>query len=509
MNAFTASTSGRLTLPILRQVEVRLSDAERARLSGVAERITADEPTLASFDVFGPDVVVGLSDAPALVFEDHFGIKLFSYKHEAAFRYRLLLLAGDGDQVLIGGHRDLAFEQYCRDVVGLGHPTIVTVPPLSRRRLLSLAERCATDQRAFKMVLDFARRQGQVNLIPYIGTGSAWKLAGQISAATGARVQVAAPPPRLTQRVNNKLWFDQRVIEVLGKEARPPNYHAFGPAAVAGRIAAIARRSERVVVKIPDSAGSAGNIVLDSATVRRFPVSQVRRQILSLLHSRGWRSEFPLLVGVWDCAVLSSPSVQVWVPLADQGLPVIEGIFEQLVRGVEGEFIGATTSQLPEQLRQQIASEAMQFAFLFQKLGYFGRCSLDAIVVGSDWGSAAVRWIECNGRWGGTSIPMTLMNRLTGDWTRREIMIVQRQDTKARRYQLPTVLDRLGNLLYRHDGDGTGVIVTNPGQLGESAALNLLLLGHDATHVQEQLLRVQELFQDGLHRSGDASAVFH
>ena len=469
----------------------------------------ADEPTLASFDVFGPDVVVGLSDAPALVFEDHFDIKLFSHKHDEAFRYRLLLLAGDGDQVLIGGHRDLVFEQYCRDVVGLGHPTIVTVPPLSRYRFLSLAARCATDQRAFNIVLDFARRQGRVNLIPYIGTGSAWKLAGQISAATGALVQVAAPPPRLTQRVNNKLWFDQRVIDVLGKEARPPNYHAFGPAAVAGRIAEIARRSERVVVKIPDSAGSAGNIVLDSATVRRLPVSQVRRQILSLLHSRGWRFEFPLQVGVWDCAVLSSPSVQVWVPLADQGLPVIEGIFEQLVCGVEGEFIGAIASQLPEQLRQQLATEATQFAFLLQKLGYFGRCSLDAIVAGSDWSSARVRWIECNGRWGGTSIPMTLVNRLIGDWTQREIMIVQRRDIKARRYPLPTILDRLGNLLYRHDGGGTGVIVTNPGQLGEGLALNLLLLGHDASHVQEQLSRIDELFLEDGHRTRGASAVFH
>ncbi len=509
MTALATSLSGRLTLPIIEQVRVQLPNAEHARLSRLAAQITADEPTLASFDAFGPGVIVGLGDAPALLFEDHFGIKLFSHQHEVAFRYRSLLLAGDGDLVLIGGHRNLAFEHYCRDVVALGHPAIVAVPPLARGQLLSLAKRCAADARAFKVVLDFARGRGMVNLIPYIGAGSAWKLAGQISEASGARVQVAAPPPRLTQRVNNKLWFDQRVIEVLGKQARPVNYHAFGPAAVAGRIADIARRSERVVVKIPDSAGSAGNIVLESATARRLTVSQIRRQILSLLRARGWDSEFPLLVGVWDCAVLSSPSVQIWVPLADEGLPVIEGIFEQLVRGVQSEFIGATASELSVQLRQRLAAEAMQLACLFQKLGYFGRCSFDAIIAGSDWRSAGVRWIECNGRWGGTSIPMTLVNRLIGDWTRREMVIVQRRDLKARRCELPAVLDRLGKLLYRHGGDGTGVIVTNPGQLQEGAALNVLLLGHDASHVQEQLSQVEELFLDQRHWPARASADFH
>ncbi len=509
MTALVASPRGRTTLPILRQVDVRLPDAEHARLSELAARIAADEPALSCFDVFGRDVAVGLDDAPALLFEDHSEIRLFSLPSEAAFRYRSMLLAADGDLVLISGQRNAAFEQYCGDVVGLGHPAIVTVAPPSRRRLLSLAERSLSDERTFKAVLDFSRGQRRINLIPYIGTGSAWKLAGQIAAESRARVRVAAPPPRLTQRVNDKLWFDQRVIEVIGKQARPPNYHAFGPAATAGRIAEIARRSERVVVKIPDSAGSAGNIVLESDAVRRLPLPKLRRQVLSLLRARGWDSEFPLQVGVWDCEVLSSPSVQVWVPLAEQGLPVIEGIFEQLVRGAEGEFIGAMAIELPQQLRQRLTTEAMQLACLFQKLGYFGRCSFDAIIAGSDWSCAGVRWIECNGRWGGTSIPMTLVNRLIGDWTQRAMMIVQRRDLKMHHYELATALDLLGNLLYRHDGDGTGVIVTNPGQLEEGAGLHLVLLGRDGSHVQQQLSQVEEILLDHWHRAAGSSAAVH
>lgn len=509
MTSLAASLSGRTTLPVLRQFDVRLPDAEHSRLSELAARIAADEPALSCYEVFGREVAVGLDDAPALLFEDHSEIRLFSLPKEALFRYRSMLLAGDGDMVLISGHRNRTFEQYCGDLVGLGQPGIVTVPPLSRRRLLSLAERCSTNERTFQVVLDFARGQHRINLIPYIGTGSAWKLAGKIAAGSGTRVQVAAPPPRLTERVNDKLWFDQRVIEVIGKQARLPNYHAFGPAATAGRIAEIARRSERVVVKVPDSAGSAGNIVLESATVRCLPLPKVRRQVLSLLRARGWDSGFPLLIGVWDCEVLTSPSVQVWVPLAEHGLPVIEGTFEQVARGAEGEFIGATAIELPDQLRQRLATEAMQLACLFQKLGYFGRCSFDAIVAGSDWSCAGVRWIECNGRWGGTSIRMTLVNRLIGDWTQRAMMIVQRRDLKMHRYELATALGLLGNLLYRHDGDGTGVIVTNPVQVEEGAGLHMVLLGRDGSHVRQQLSQVEEIFLNHRHRATASGAVFY
>ena len=42
----------------------------------------------------------------------------------------------------------------------------------------------------------------------------------------------------------------------------------------------------------------------------------------------------------------------------------------------------------------------------------------DAILIGESLADARLHWIECNGRWGGVSIPMTLANRLTGDWAR-------------------------------------------------------------------------------------------
>ena len=58
-------------------------------------------------------------------------------------------------------------------------------------------------------------------------------------------------------------------------------------------------------------------------------------------------------------------------------------------------------------------------AVLFQRLGYVGRCSFDLLVVGESLATARAEFLECNGRWGGTSGPMMLMNRLFGDWATR------------------------------------------------------------------------------------------
>ncbi len=38
------------------------------------------------------------------------------------------------------------------------------------------------------------------------------------------------------------------------------------------------------------------------------------------------------------------------------------------------------------------------------------------LLVGPNIGESELEYIECNGRWGGTSLPMTMMNRMFSDW---------------------------------------------------------------------------------------------
>ena len=139
-----------------------------------------------------------------------------------------------------------------------------------------------------------------------------------------------------------------------------------------------------------------------------------------------------------------SPSVQLWIPGRDAGAPVVEAIFDQSLRSLEGEFVGAVPSGLPEAWQLRLATEAALLGCLLQELGYFGRCSLDAVLVGEDLASCALHWVECNARWGGTSIPLTLVNRLVGDARRAPFVIVQQTGLRLAPRPFGWFLDRFG-----------------------------------------------------------------
>ena len=487
----------RPALPIVGRVAVRLDRAERERLERLASRLLASEPALSATDAFGARVSSGTCDAPALLFEDIGEIALLGGRGDFALQYRSLLLAGDDDVVILAGPRSPDFERYCRDVLALGHPSVLNLPadPPGRRR--KIARACAETPEVLGQILALARRHRALNIVPYIGSGSVWRLAGLIAAQAAAEVRVAAPPPRLTRRVNDKLWFAARVVEVLGRDALPPSYHAFGPAALAARVAALARRCERVVIKVPDSAGSVGNLALDAVSVRDMPLMKLRLRLLGLLRHLGWRTTFPLMVGVWDCPAFASPSVQVWIPDRADGPPIVEGLFDQVIEGPEGAFVGAAPCSLPEPWLGHLATDAFRLAYLFQALGYFGRCSFDAVLAGADHSSATLHWIECNGRWGGTSIPMTLANRLVGDWASRHVRIVQRVGLRSAPRALTSVLERLSLRLWRRDGSDTGIVVLTPGGLEEGRGAHFLVLGADADDAQHHAAAIDALLADG------------
>jgi hypothetical protein len=316
-------------------------------------------------------------------------------------------------------------------------------------------------------------------VIPYLATAAAWRLAGAVADGAGVDVAVLAPPPALAARVNDKAWFSRRVVEVLGPEAIPETGWAADAFELTAVLSLLAKRHRRLVVKLPDSAGGVGNVVLDADLVAGLDHDRLLAHVWD--HTgragRGWA--FPLLTGAWDDPVVDSPSVQLWVPHPGDGLPVVEGVFSQVLKGARGTFVGATPTWLPAPWPQRLAAEAVRLALLFQELGYYGRCSFDAVVAGSDLDSAAVHWVDANGRWGGVSIAMTAANRLVGDWQRRPFVIVQRSGLKMPARPLPAVLDQIGPLAFRPSDGRTGAVVLAPGRIVEGTGMNLMVLAAD------------------------------
>ncbi|MDH3595478.1 MAG: hypothetical protein OEU09_01285 [Rhodospirillales bacterium] len=465
----------RASLPVVPQLRVEIGEDERRDLTRTAGRLLADEPLLRVTEPFGATVTTGLGPWPGFFLEDHSWISLFDRRSDIAYSYRALLLAGAGDLVAIAAPRNIAFEHYCRDLLGLGRAEVL-VPAVSGAGL-PLAVRCAKDPAVLDRVAERARSGGGLNVVPYMGTGGVWMLAGKVAARSGVEVRVAAPPPRLTRRVNDKLWFAQRVIELFGGRALPPASAAFSLAALAGRLAALARRHAAVAVKLTGSASSAGNLVLESDELAGVSLGALRNRLHRLLQRIGWRGEFPLLVTAWEHPIIASPSVQLWIPERGAGDIAVEGIFDQTVVGTARMFSGAAQTALPGRWQSLLAHEAALLGCLFQELGYFGRCSFDAILVGDHLASAELHWIECNGRWGGTSIPMTLVNRLVGDWRRRPFIAIGRSDLMGPPRPLADFLRQMEQQLFRPPGGIAGLVVLSPSRIEEGSGYELAVLG--------------------------------
>jgi hypothetical protein len=171
-------------------------------------------------------------------------------------------------------------------------------------------------------------------------------------------------------------------------------------------------------------------------------------------------------------------------------LPVVEGIFNQLLSGDIGRFSGAAPSGLPAPWQARLADEAVRIGYLFQQLGYFGRCSFDSILLGEEFTQAELHWIECNGRWGGVSIPMTLANRLVGDWIRRPFVVVDQRSTGGRPRRFDDWLEAIDAHLFSPGVRDQGAVVLTPTRLELGEGCDLMVLAENVDVARQRAERI-------------------
>jgi len=452
----------RAAVPVVERIEAKISKAERARLKALSAKCLSEDRNLSSIAHFGPSVRCGLESGPALLIEDRSEIALAGTPEQWQLEYRLAQLAANNDMLVISGKRCPDFEAYLARLLGIDGLDVLSARNPWGPRACPMPRRCAEQGDILRHITEVASAGGRLSIIPDVATGHVWNLAHTIAEAAGVRVCVAGAPPRLSRQANNKLWFAARVKDTFGAGAHPPSHSAFGPAALAARVRDLSREHQRVVIKIPDSAGSAGNLALASEDLRHVRLGELRQRLLSLLALFGPNWRFPVKVEVWDSPILSSPSVQVWIPDREEGAPMVEGAFEQVVEGERGEFVGATRAHLPGPWRERLGQEAARLAVLFQELGYFGRCSFDAVIAGDSYDAAKLHWIECNGRWGGVSVPITFANRLGSAVSESEIVIVQRTTINVPPRPFRDVLSLFADVIFTPGQSSEGLILLTP-----------------------------------------------
>ncbi|TVQ97872.1 MAG: hypothetical protein EA398_14030 [Deltaproteobacteria bacterium] len=462
-----------------------LSPSARDRARRVADLLDSDHGFRDRAAPFARHRLDAETDGPQLHLEDVTGIPFLSgipaveeYQHRARVR------AGDGDFFAAGTPATPGYEAYCRRI-GLGAPTLI--PVRNPDDPMAVARACATGD-ALDQLATAAREHGRLTIHPYMGIEDVWHLAKTISdASDGAEVRVLAPPPPITWLANDKDLLVRAVEAAAGEHWNVRTERARTASDLADLLGQLAGQAPRVGLKRTRCASAMGNEVHTSSHLTTLSPSERRTMVERFLERTEWCGSEEVLVVVWEDTDLS-PSTQLWIPPAESGLPPrLDGVYDQILTGEERVFVGSRPSRLPAPVQDALAETSLAVAAVFQELGYVGRCSFDFIVVGDPDGDWRAHFTECNGRWGGTSTPMRLVDRLVPG---------PRPNYRSQGFSHPAlhgrsfaeVLDAVGDEVL-DPTRGTGrFIFYNTGPLRPKGKLDVIAVGDDADDAIESLL---------------------
>lgn len=463
-------------VPIVKHHSYVPTSAEIALIDQVAGEVRREQKQLDEDSQFSHLVPVNLDDAPAIHIDDFSEVGGIEGRFDVRpLQDRARLRAAEGDTVISGCPETPGYEEYCDQLLGLGHVNWLRPEiPESSTQITSATWQSRNIRRT---LIHAARSDGLKYVHPHMGTFAVWELADLLHKASRQPVHVIAPPPQLCRLVNNKVRFSQIAERLFGEDITPSTRSAWNRTTLTAQVKELAGQCAKLGIKLPDSSGSRGNIVLEGKSLRDCSNDDVFAMLGQMLKSIQWDGQQRLLVDCWETNVLSSPSAQLWIPPSDDGAPVLEGLFDQQTTGLTQKFVGAKAAQLTEVLRDELVAKSTILASLFQKLGYVGRCSFDTIIAGENMNQGRLEIIECNGRWGGTSLPMTTMNRLQRDWATSSIVTATIDVPELDQISFGSLLDWFQDDLFCA-ATGTGSLVFfTPGRIKQESAIDVLVTG--------------------------------
>jgi hypothetical protein len=399
------------------------------------------------------------------------------------YQHRGRLRAGDDDLYVTVTPAVAGYEAYCRDTLQLGAPEHLVADPIGPP--IAVARAC-TKGRSHARLVERARASGGMTIHPYMGIEEVWELAAMLSVDSRSPIRVLAPAPPVTWIANDKSLFDELVERVLGREALVETRISREVAGIEADLWTLAQRHERVGLKRTRCASAMGNAVFASRDLRSD--RDAAQVVQAFLRRTEWPDGEEVLTVAWLDTDLS-PSTQLWIPPLGFGDPRLDGIYEQILKGEEKVFVGSRPSTLPDALNQKLGNDALMVGAALQELGYVGRCSFDHLVTGDPNGVFNVRFTECNGRWGGTSTPMSLLDRLLNPprpaYRAQDVVYPELVGSR-----LADLLELLGDLVFQTETGQGRFILYNLGPLDGHGKFDVISMGADQEDAERGVLEI-------------------
>ena len=427
-----------------------------------------------------------LSTHPCLHLDDLTGIPFTeNVVGVELYQQRARVRAKTGDMFAASCPPVLEYEWYNRKVLGLGSPTFIHA--FDAPRPDAVAEACRSGFTLHHLAA-LANRSGGLTVHPYMGILSVWQLASELQDATEMPIRVLGPTPAATQLANNKVFFTQFIEEHFHSDWVAPSKQAHTPEGMAMGLYELAQKYPKVALKMPECASAMGIEVFAAKDILGAHPQELVHQIDAFLTEKEWEKNSPVQMVAWLSAT-HSPSSQVWISGDTEEVPDVQGIYEQLFTGPEKVFLGSTPSDLPKHIQTKIKDMSASVAKALQKIGYVGRCSFDFIIV-----NGKPIFIECNGRWGGTSTPMHLVDRIFPEG-RPQYVAKDIQDDRLIGCRFKDLVEAFGDRLYRPQAGTGSFILYNVGCLAQFGKFDVIAIGatqeeaiNQATVTLEQIL---------------------
>jgi len=442
---------------------------------GMAAKVGAYEPYRWRPDDT-PHPTLQLDDVSAIPFlVDIAGVE--EYQHRGRLR------AGDQDIYVTVTPAADGYEAYCQERLHMGAPTHLVADPVGPP--IAVAHACTAGE-THRRLVEAARDAQGMMIHPYMGIEDVWELAAILSVDSKAPVHVLAPPPPVTWVANDKALFDELVARVLGRDALVETRIARDAQSIAANLRAVAAHHERVGLKRTRCASAMGNAVFASRDVEAE--RDANHAVKEFLQRTEWPDGEDVLAVAWLDTDLS-PSTQLWIPPIGRGEPRLDGIYEQILEGEEKVFVGSRPSRLPDTVNQELGTCALMVGAALQELGYVGRCSFDHLVTGDVHGDFQVVFTECNGRWGGTSTPMSLLDRLLHGprpaYRAQDVVVPQLAGAR-----LSDLLELAGDTVFSTESGRGRFIFYNVGPLDGHGKFDVISIGADPEDAERGVLEI-------------------
>jgi len=461
----------------------RIPDLGPARIAG--RELGADIDLAAQLRPYEPHRwQPGDTPHPTLQLDDVSGIPfLADIAGVEEYQHRGRLRAGDHDVYVTVTPEALGYEPYCRGTLQMGAPEHLVADPIGPP--IAVARAC-TAGATHRRLVEIARGAGGMTVHPYMGIEDVWELAAMLSVDGRAPVRVISAPPPVTWIANDKALFDELVARVLGREALVDTRISRDLAGIETDLRMLAQRHDRVGLKRTRCASAMGNAVFASRDVHSD--RDAAEMVQEFLRRTEWPDGEEVLAVAWLDTDLS-PSTQLWIPPLGLCEPCLDGIYEQILKGEEKVFVGSRPSTLPDAVNQDLAAAGLMVAAALQELGYVGRCSFDHLVTGDPHAEFQVVFTECNGRWGGTSTPMSLLDRLLHGprpaYRAQDVVFPELIGAS-----LPDLLELAGDLSFSTESGQGRFIFYNLGPLHDHGKFDVISIGADQADAERGVLEI-------------------